>query len=251
MNFIFFYLLICLITAKYISTDYKLENTNYVDKSLLIGKFNPAKHNDFVKIHSDYTTKNNIYMQKKAYDAFKNMHEAAKKDEITLTIISATRTFKRQKQLWENKWNGTIKVNGKNLKTEIENPYERAKIILQYSAMPGISRHHWGTDIDINSLSLSYFNSPKGKKEYNWLTENAHKYGFCQPYKNKPTERPTGFENEPWHWSYKPLSCKLISEYYKHITYDDISGFLGSETARKLNVINDYVLGIHKTCVCE
>ena len=48
--------------------------------------------------------------------------------------------------------------------------------------MPSTSRHHWGTDIDLNSLNNSYFSSGKGLKEYDWLTTNANHYGFYQVY---------------------------------------------------------------------
>ncbi len=48
--------------------------------------------------------------------------------------------------------------------------------------MPQASRHHWGTDVDINSVEPEYFESGQGLKEYTWLQENAWKFGFCQPY---------------------------------------------------------------------
>jgi D-alanyl-D-alanine carboxypeptidase len=54
--------------------------------------------------------------------------------------------------------------------------------IMNYSAMPQASRHHWGTDVDINSVEPEYFESGQGLKEYTWLQENAWKFGFCQPY---------------------------------------------------------------------
>ena len=55
----------------------------------LLGKFNPAKHSDFQLIESRFSTKTEIYLRKEAYDAFKRMHEAALKEGITLTILSA------------------------------------------------------------------------------------------------------------------------------------------------------------------
>lgn len=54
-----------------------------------------------------------------------------------------------------------------------------------YSSMPTTSRHHWGTDMDINSVEPEYFESGQGLLEYNWLKANAHKFGFCQPYSPK------------------------------------------------------------------
>ena len=115
------------------------------DNNFIFGKFNPAKHPDFVKI-GKYQ-----YLQKETYNAFKSMRTKAKKDGVYLNIVSATRTFNRQKNIWERKWTGKRKVAGKNLSRAIPNHTKRAKEILKYSAMPGTSRHHWGTDIDIYS----------------------------------------------------------------------------------------------------
>jgi len=220
-----------------------------VDKNLLLGKFKPEAYENFVKVTAPYTQKDGIYLQKETYDAFRLMFDAAKKDGISLTIISATRNFDRQKVIWENKWNGTTLVGGKNLKTSIPDPVERAQKILTYSSMPGTSRHHWGTDIDINSVTNSYFQSAKGLKEYNWLVSNASDFGFCQPYKMKGTERMSGYEDEPWHWSYLPLSNELTNLYVQYITYDDIKGFQGDLTAEKIDVIKNFVLGIHSDCI--
>ena len=38
------------------------------------------------------------------------MAEAAKKEGVILTIISATRNFESQKRIWENKWNGLLQI---------------------------------------------------------------------------------------------------------------------------------------------
>jgi len=222
-----------------------------VDKNILLGKFDPAKHSDYVKAKAPYTLKEGIWLHKDTYEAFKKMHEEAKKEGIQLTVISATRNFDRQKQIWENKWNGVTLVGGKKLNETISDPYQRALKILTYSSMPGTSRHHWGTDIDINSVSPSYFKSGKGLKEFQWLVANAPKFGFCQPYKMKGTERPTGYEDEAWHWSYLPLACIYTKEYLSTVSYEDITGFKGAETAKQIDVIKNFVLGIHHDCSCE
>jgi len=118
-----------------------------------------------------------------------------------------------------------------------------AKKILEYSSMPSTSRHHWGTDIDINSLESDYFKSGKGKLEYEWLTKNEPKYGFYQVYTSKKNGR-TGYSEEEWHWSYLPLANIYLSKYNTLIKLNDIKGFKGFESARKIDVIKDYVNGI-------
>ncbi len=219
-----------------------------VSKDELLGKFEPSSHKSFISIDAKYTSKKNIYLRKECYDAFIKMHNAAKKDNINLIIVSATRNFSSQKYIWESKWNGNRYVEGKNLSKSITDPVKRAKKILEYSSMPGTSRHHWGTDIDINSVSNNYFETKEGSEVYQWLRTNAHQYGFCQPYTQKGAERPSGYEEEPWHWTYTPLSKPYLEAYINQVEYDDIKGFDGWATAEKIDVVKFYVLGIHSSC---
>jgi D-alanyl-D-alanine carboxypeptidase len=219
-----------------------------VDENYLLGMFDPTTHPDFVAIKQEHTTKTSAYLRKDTYEAFIRMHDAAKKEGINLIIVSATRNFYSQKGIWENKWTGATIVEGKNLAKEVPDTVERAKYILLYSSMPGTSRHHWGTDIDINELNDGYFLKGQGKKEYEWLTSHAHEYGFCQPYSKKGTDRETGYEEEKWHWSYMPVSGQLIEQYKTKITYASIQGFKGSGTGKLIDVIKNYVLGIASKC---
>jgi zinc D-Ala-D-Ala carboxypeptidase len=215
-----------------------------VDKNYLLGKFDPARHPQFTSLserHSAGSARGG-YLRKEAYDAFIKMSEAASKDGIQLTIISATRNFDSQKRIWENKWDGRTMVEGKNL-TTVKDHNERARLILLYSSMPSTSRHHWGTDMDLNSLDNSYFESGEGLKIYQWLTAHAADYGFCQPYTSKASGR-TGYEEEKWHWSYLPLSAVFLEQYKQQVSYSDIKGFKGSEVAKSMQVITRYVEGV-------
>ena len=189
-----------------------------------------------------------MYLRQEAYKAFIRMHDAALQSGMKLIIVSATRNFYSQKYIWEGKWSGRTLVDGKNLAKTVKSPVERARIILRFSSMPGTSRHHWGTDIDLNSLENSYFSAGEGKRIYTWLTENASNYGFCQTYTPKDPTRPTGYEEEKWHWSYLPLARSFLEQYTQKVGYDDIQGFLGWETAKALRVIEDYVQSINKNC---
>lgn len=219
-----------------------------VDKHYLLGKFEPAQEKDFVKVDSKYTGNRRMYLRQETYEAFIRMHDAALQSGVKLIIISATRNFTAQKYIWEGKWSGRMPVDGKNLAETVSHPVERARIILRFSSMPGTSRHHWGTDIDLNSLDNKYFSTGKGKEIYTWLTENASNYGFCQTYTLKDPTRPTGYEEEKWHWSYLPLARPFLEQYIQKVSYDDLKGFLGWETAKALKVIEDYVRSINKNC---
>lgn len=215
----------------------------------LVGKFEPAKHPDFVRISPDYTTKTDIYLRKDAYEAFVNMYDAAKEAGFTLKIISATRNFYYQKGIWERKWTGVTKVSGQNLSQTLPDPSARAVKILNYSSMPGTSRHHWGTDIDLNNLSNSFFASGSGKQLYEWLTTNAGQFGFCQVYSPKGETRPDGYNEEKWHWSYMPIARDFLVQYRDSVTYSDLAGFKGAEVAETIDVIPKYVSGLNPECL--
>lgn len=216
----------------------------------LMGKFNPNKHSDFIPIENKYASRSGMLLHKRTMEAFIRMHTAAKQDGVNLVIKSATRNFNSQKGIWEGKWNGTRKIeNGKNAKTTYPIPKERALKILEYSSMPSTSRHHWGTDIDINNFTNEYFEKGKGKKEYDWLKNNASTFGFYQPYTKKGAERPHGYNEEKWHWSYLPLSKKYIDQMKLRMKNDLVKGFKGSETAGEIGVVEKYILGINHECL--
>ena len=188
-------------------------------------------------------------MRKEAYASFINMYEAALENGIKLVIRSAARNFDYQKGIWERKWTGeTILSNGINAATDIEDHNQRALEILKYSSMPGTSRHHWGTDIDFNSFDNSWFDSGQGLVLFNWLEENAGKFGYCRPYTKKGPVRPVGYNEEKWHWSYTPIADDYTKYAQVFLSDDMIKGFKGSETASSISVVQNYVLGIHPLC---
>ncbi len=215
----------------------------------LMGKFDPAQHPDFVKIAPPYADNQERYLRKDAYQAFKKMHAAALQDSVKLTIISATRNFAAQKGIWEAKWTGQRLVDDADISKTIPDPRLRALKILEYSSMPGSSRHHWGTDIDLNNLNDAHFLSGEGKKVYEWLRTHAHEYGYCQPYSPKGTDRPHGYNEEKWHWSYMPVSSKLTLLAKEKLTDEMIEGFKGAETAKSIGIVKKYVLGINQECL--
>jgi LAS superfamily LD-carboxypeptidase LdcB len=217
---------------------------NPIDKNYLLGRFDPSKDSRFVQLTSESARGSalNKFLRKESLEAFKKMQKAAKADSVNLFIVSATRNFDYQKRIWEDKWSGKIKVEEKDLST-VHDLNERTRMILLYSAMPATSRHHWGTDIDINEAEDEYFETLEGKRVYQWLVSHAAEFGFCQPYTSKIAGR-TGYEEEKWHWSYLPLSGEFLRAYKSQIQYSDITGFSGSEIAKSLQVIENYVDGV-------
>ncbi len=222
------------------------------DIAFLMGQFNPISHSDFVEIPTSYANRKGMYLQKETLQAFAKMHEHAIRDSIHLVILSATRNFASQKSIWEAKWTGKRLVeDGQNLASTTPDPVERALKILRYSSMPGTSRHHWGTDIDLNHLTNEFFSQGEGKRIYNWLTLHAPTYGFCQPYSPKGVNRPNGYLEEKWHWSYLPLALPFTRMAMAGLRDSLIAGFLGSETAKNIKVVENYVLGINPNCKKE
>ncbi len=216
----------------------------------LTGNFNPAKHQDFEAIPAKLADRAGMYAHKECLIAFKKMHTAAAKEGINIVIRSAARNFDYQRSIWEAKWSGDrILSGGINAKKQIPEPLARAKEIMKYSAMPGASRHHWGTDLDFNAFENSYFEKGEGLKLFNWLEEHAISFGFGRPYIAKGEDRPNGYEEEKWHWSYLPISTELTQFAADSLTNQDLKGFSGSETASDLQVKEHYILGISNDCL--
>ena len=213
----------------------------------VMGKLNYAEDDRFARIPSEIANKEGMYMRKEALEAFQKMRKAAAQDGIALRIMSAARSFNHQKRIWEGKWNGNRLVEGKNMKTAFPEAAERARFIMKFSSMPGTSRHHWGTDIDINSFSPSYFDAGKGAREYQWLVDNAHKYGYCQTYTEKGKERPDGYEEEKWHWTYLPIASPLLMYFKENVTGTDMKGFDGAGSI-PFEEVQKYVFGVSKEC---
>ena len=208
-----------------------------ITKAELMGQFDPKSHPDFTRIESQFTPKQNIYLRKECYEAFKRMHAAAAADGVNLLIVSATRNFQYQKGIWERKWDRPQYMGWQDLR--------KAKDILTYSSMPGSSRHHWGTDIDLNKLNNSWFDQGEGKKIYDWLVANAADYGFHQVYTSKETGR-TGYNEEKWHWSYLPLAGAYLKAFNDSVNNEDFEGFSGSKVAKDIRIKENYVNGIEE-----
>ena len=207
-----------------------------ISKEFLLGRYNYRQDTSFTRVPASWSDKT-VYLKKGTYNAFAKMRAAALKDGVTLTILSGTRSFYDQSNKWEDKW----------YKPEFATYTKKNKVIhmLRWWSMPGTSRHHWGTDVDLTNMELSFYGSAKGKKMYAWMQANAAKYGFHQPFN---ANRPSGYQEEKWHWSYVPLSKVYLSEYVRRITYADITGVKGAEVATDIDIIKNWVLAVNTEC---
>lgn len=95
-------------------------------------------------------------------------------------------------------------------------PEQRERQILQATAGPGISRHHWGTDVDILSVNPASYR-PGGPLygDWRWLRDHAIHYGFFQPYQSVDFDGHAHIR-ERWHWSYYPIAQALWEFVRRH-----------------------------------
>lgn len=203
----------------------------------LLGHFDPSIHPEFSRVPDAWTDKDDIYLRTEVLEACGRMRAAAEADGVFLLVRSATRNFDYQKGIWEQKWERPRYMGWLAM--------DKARDILTYSAMPGASRHHWGTDIDFNSFENQWFESGEGAEVYAWLTAHASDHGFHQVYDDKSTGR-TGYELERWHWSHLPTAGPMLTAYNALVSDVDLThaAFSGSATADSLRVLRDFVNGL-------
>ncbi|RAL20969.1 hypothetical protein DL240_14965 [Lujinxingia litoralis] len=97
------------------------------------------------------------------------------------------------------------------------NGAEREQEIIQASAAPGLSRHHWGTEFDILGLNPRLFTEEGPLFEaWQWLDGQALDYGFFQPFGHHAELGGFAHMEERWHWSYYPVAQALWEHLLEH-----------------------------------
>lgn len=165
-------------------------------------------------------------LHKQMIQDFLRLQRAAEEAGFRLEIASAFRSYERQLLIWNAKARGERSLldnDGRELEFSALSPEEIIFAILRWSALPGSSRHHWGTDIDVfdaNTQSLEEVKLVPAESEaggpaaglHDWLdsqiTQNEA-FNFYRPYK---TDR-GGVAPERWHLSYYPLSNRFLGLY--------------------------------------
>lgn len=148
---------------------YYFLNENYTPSSTVL--INPA-----------YTLNNkevNILTEVKP--KLESMIFAASSSDVKIIVHSGYRSFAEQKGL-KSAYTRTYGITKSN----------------QFSADQGYSEHQLGTTVDItdgkSGLSISFDKT----KTFEWLQNNAHKYGFILSYNKNNVY----YQYEPWHWRY-------------------------------------------------
>ena len=148
--------------------------------------------------------------------AFNDMQVAAASEGFNLQAASSWRSFERQLAIWNGKWRGErplLDANSQPIDALQLSEIERLHAILRWSALPGTSRHHWGTDLDIydpdclpadTKLALEPWEYEEGgwfADLSEWLSDHMSDFGFFLPYA-KPVGAGSGVAYEPWHISF-------------------------------------------------
>ena len=162
--------------------------------------------NDLEKISLEFSC-DKKYLRHIARINFEKMAKEAKKNNYNIVAVSTYRSYDYQYKLYNN----YVKEKGIHYAD-------------MASARPGHSEHQTGLAVDISDFSLDYDNFEK-TKEFIWVKNNAHKYGFILRYP-KGKFHITGFKYEPWHYRYVGIKeatyifkNKLTLEEYKKITH--------------------------------
>lgn len=151
--------------------------------TVVVNKYNKLNYyfepDDLVLMENE---KQELYLRQEAYDAYLEMKEEIKKQDLKLEVVSAYRSARYQNTLYY---------------TYVDE--QGADLADTFSARPGHSGHQTGLVVDVSDGVLDY--TDFGKTEaYTWVKDNAHRFGFIVRYKADPEV--TGYQIEPWHLRY-------------------------------------------------
>jgi LAS superfamily LD-carboxypeptidase LdcB len=192
-------------------------------------------------------------------EPFLAMRDSAARDGIELVAASSFRDFARQLAIWNGKCRGERELldrDGKRLDAASLDEDALVDAILQWSALPGTSRHHWGTDLDVIDTAVL----PAGYRvqfipeEYaadgmfarlnQWLDARAAEFGFYRPYGSYRG----GVQPEPWHLSYAPAAADALAQFSVEVLRQalDASDILGRPAIEKRlpGIVERYVRNV-------
>lgn len=160
----------------------------------------------------------------RAAEAFLDMRAAACKVGFDLRPFSSFRDLKTQTKIWARKMGGVrplYDAEGREIDASALSPAAKMRAILGWSAAPGASRHHWGTEIDVvdgravdagHRVALLPYETAEGgvfAELHAWLDGAISAYGFHRPYDADPARG--GMHPEPWHLSFAEVSGPALA----------------------------------------
>lgn len=192
--------------------------------------------------------------------AFLALRAAAAQDGIDLLPIASWRPFGAQLNIWNRKWSGQgvlHDIHGQVREHAALSPEELVWAILGWSGLPGATRRHWGTDIDVfdrNAMPEGYRTrllpqevAPGGVYEglHAWLDVNIARFGFFRPYRRYRG----GMYPEPWHLSHIASAGAALTAFSTEALGDALraaDGMLGRELVLEMlpEIVARHVRGI-------
>jgi LAS superfamily LD-carboxypeptidase LdcB len=169
-------------------------------------------------------------MHRDAIESFVALRAAAAAAGFDLAIDSGFRSFERQLSIWNRKAKGELAVldsQARALDITQLTPRDLVFAILRWSALPGASRHHWGTDVDVYDRAAK----PEGYEVqdipaevesggmfaplHEWLDRRMADGAACGFFRPYDMDR-QGVAPERWHLSFSPVA----STYLRLLTVD-------------------------------
>jgi LAS superfamily LD-carboxypeptidase LdcB len=191
--------------------------------------------------------------------AFIALRASAAADGFDLAVASSFRDFERQLAIWNDKFHARrplLDRQGRPMDRARMSAEETVTAILHWSALPGASRHHWGTEIDVfdRSALSAGVTAQLVPAEYGaggifarldaWLAQHAESHGFHRPY---DCDR-GGVQPEPWHLSYAPVAGAALSALTVEVLAQALRGapLAGAEVVlpRLADIHRDYVRAV-------
>lgn len=154
-------------------------------------------------------------------EAFAALRRDACAAGFDLRVASGFRSFERQLLIWNGKARGErelLDADERPLDPHALSERARLYAILRWSALPGTSRHHWGSDADVVDAAALVEGAGVPLRVdacvghgpfaalHRWLDGRiaaGRAHGFFRPY----TGRGCAVAAEPWHLSYAPLAA--------------------------------------------
>lgn len=203
-----------------------------------------------IRLGEDQADTENQFIHKQVLQPLIDLQLAGREAGFDIKICSAFRSFERQLFIWNGKASGMRPVMdpfGKAINIQELSSWQKIQAILRWSALPGASRHHWGTDFDIfdaNAIPENYQIQLTPEEVqgdglfapmHDWLDDylKSEKTNFYRPYALDKG----GIAPERWHLSYRPLA----DQYAQMLNIDVLSSRLKDSNLILLDVVLEYL----------
>jgi LAS superfamily LD-carboxypeptidase LdcB len=203
--------------------------------------------------HLTYLDDQRFMINKASITDFKSLKNICNEAGFDLAINSSFRDYKTQLKIWNEKALGKrdlLDVNGEKLEYKDLSKEEVLFSIMRWSALPGMSRHHWGTDIDVYDLNT--LPTPDYKVELtpqevcpegcfgrlhlflDKLIDSNRSFNFFRPY----SKDLGGVSPEKWHLSHLPESSKFLNS-LSFTVFDDFLNSLKNDEIELLDLVKE------------